>query len=60
MQRESAGGVGFAEAYGYELSGRLDTVHRGGALARRAPDRVPVSGREGWRNFGAALESETQ
>jgi RHS repeat-associated protein len=29
---ESAGGEGFAEAYGYELSGRLDTVHRGGAL----------------------------
>ncbi|MBK7146864.1 MAG: RHS repeat-associated core domain-containing protein [Xanthomonadales bacterium] len=29
---ENAGGAGFAEAYGYELSGRLDTVHRGGAL----------------------------
>jgi RHS repeat-associated protein len=29
---ESAAGSSFSEAYGYALSGRLDTVHRAGAL----------------------------
>ncbi|WP_395789238.1 RHS repeat-associated core domain-containing protein [Aquimonas sp.] len=62
---ENAGGVSFADTYAYALSGRLDTVHRGGALAsdygfddngNRTTHRIgpasPLRG-QGWPCLGA-------